>query len=259
MDHKPSALVLVVFVLVLWLTTLTDGATTISPLPSQYWVSGIYHSQNSSSLYQLVISPMLRCYPASNWNPSYLAGSSNESRYAIYRNGSLDIIFCNSTNCTNCNSFATLPLNQYMANFTGYTMFLVNQLPPIQPGSTVYVQQSAHTCPAGSNSTYIHSIIVNSPSCRRTSDGTIVGSFCNGTGQVTVSQCRDDQCLQGCNVDTYTPFDTCRYSYCVGALSIIATPNDTPKSILSATSNSSKFVHLPTLLLLLLKTMAIVM
>lgn len=253
MDHK--FLKLAFLALALSLTTLADGAPTISPLPPQYWVHASFNSQNSSSLIGLSIYPLLGCASASSFN-SYIGGSSNESRYGVFLEGKLNIFFCNSTNCTNCSSFTTVPLNQYSSNEdSSYTMFLANQLPPIQPRSLVVTVQETYTCPAASS--YIQYIAVQSPSCHNFAlDGSYDGMLCNGTGTLTVSQCSDNQCLQDCKVSSYGPFGPCGSVYCIddllqGMPIPSTTPNSIPKSIPAATSNSSESGQLSALLLLI--------
>jgi hypothetical protein len=224
---------IVTLVLLLSLINPLDGAATISPLPPQYWVQAYFKFQNSSSLTDLRVYPLESCVSAASFS-DYIGGSINESRFGIFTNGKLDFSFCNSTDCTNCSSFTTnVPLNQFSSNGYGYTMFLANQLPPIQPRTVVYTIQQTYTCPAASN--YIQYIVAQSTRCLPSLDGTFGGMTCNETGSLVVSQCSDNQCLRDCKVEGFGAFGPCGYGYCIGDLSqgvpvVTTTPNTIPGS-----------------------------
>jgi hypothetical protein len=225
--------------------TALSGAAVISPLPSEYWVQAQFTSQNEASLISLFIIPTFECMRASYFG-DHLGGSINESRYAIVTDGQLHFFFCNTTNCTTCSSFTTLPLNQYSSNGDGFTMYLVNQLPTIQDGALVTVQQKSSICPATADN--VQSINVQSPSCALTINNDYYSTYCNGSGWLVQYECPDNQCSSGCTFGDFSRSRACGelftgvtfYFYCYkadqdGGPVSSTVPETTPNTIPRAT------------------------
>ena len=252
------------------LITALNGAAVISPLPSEYWVQARFSSQNEASLTSLFIIPTFQCMPASDFGNG-LGGGVNESRYAIFTNGQLRFFFCNTTNCTSCSSFSTLPLNQYFSNVdSGYIMYMVNQLPTIQDGALITVQQKTSTCPATADN--VQSINVQSPSCALTINNDYYSTYCNGSGWLVQYECPDNQCSSGCKFGDFSRSRACGelfpgvtfYFYCYkadqdgGPVSSTApemTPNAIPiaapvQATPRANSHSSRLSSIPMFLYL---------
>jgi hypothetical protein len=246
MDHKP-------ILFIMMLITGLNGAAVISPLPSEYWVQARFTSQNEASLTSLSIIPTFECMQASYFSGD-LGGSVNESRYAIVTDGKLHFFFCNTAKCTACSSFTALPLNQYSSNGDGFTMYLVNQLPTIQNGALVTVQQKTSACPATADN--VQSINVQSPSCALTINNDYYSTYCNGSGWLVQYECPDNQCLSGCKFSDFSLSRACGelyadatiYFYCyktdqdggpVPSTMPETTPQATPGAVPGATPRSS--------------------
>jgi hypothetical protein len=140
----------------------------------------------------------------------------------------------------------SLRMDQYCSNGDGFTMYLVNQLPTIQDGALVTVQQKTSICPATADN--VQTINVQSPSCALTINNDYYSTYCNGSGWLVQYECPDNQCSSGCKFGTFFQSRACGelfqgvtfYSYCYntdqdrGPVSSTV-PETTPKAIPGAT------------------------